>query len=91
MINIIAYSKILDYNLIKFERRLGGMRQNLLVEEVLGHKIYYTHIGELKVFIYERLVRFENDIPYIELPLLNTTFKKLTEKSILVYPAELEN
>ena len=91
MINIIAYSKILDYNLISNFRRLGGMRQELTVEEVLGHKIYYFQDEGLKVFIYDRLVRFENGTPYVELPLLNTTFKKITKNSIMIYPVELDN
>ncbi len=64
-------------------------RQVLDVEQFGNHKIYYTHIGELKVFVYDRLVKFDNGTPYVELPLLNTTFKKISEKSIFVYPAEV--
>ena len=67
------------------------MRQQLTVEEVLGHKIYYFYDNGLKVFIYDRLVKIENGTPYVELPMTNTTFKKLTEKSILIYPLELDN
>jgi hypothetical protein len=65
------------------------MRKVLNVEQFLGHKIYYTHIGKLKVFIYDRLVKFDNGIPYVEWPLLNTTFKRISEKSILIFPIEL--
>ena len=68
------------------------MRQELTVEEVLGHKIYYFHADDgLTVCIYDRLVKFDNGTPYVELPLLNTTFKKITKNSIMIYPVELDN
>ena len=67
------------------------MRQNLVVEEVLGHKLYYFHDDGLKVCIYDRLVRFDNGTPYVELPLVGTTFKKITQNSIMIYPVELDN
>ena len=67
------------------------MKQALMVDEILGHKVCYFYNEELKVFIYDRLVRFENGTPYVELPLLNTTFKKITKNSIMIYPVELDN
>jgi hypothetical protein len=64
------------------------MKQILNVEQFWGHKIYYTHIGELKVFIYDKLVKFDNGVPYVELPLL-TAFKKISERSIMIFPVDL--
>jgi len=52
------------------------------------YTLYYGYVDGVKVFFYDGLVKIDNGIPFVDVPLFNVGGVRITEKSVLIIPGD---